>query len=472
MRKIATLVIASALGGVMALGTYMQFVEKEEPIVLEQQSEMPLFVPTKINTSNAMLEAVEETDFVAAAENTVNAVVHVKSTTINDQLTFEDLFFGRRTQRSQVGSGSGVIISPDGYIVTNNHVIEGSQSLTVTTNDNKTMEAVVIGTDPKTDIALLKIDADEDLVFVPFGDSDTAQIGEWVLAVGNPFNLTSTVTAGIISAKSRDLTGGQGFQSFIQTDAAVNPGNSGGALVNTNGELIGINTAITSATGSYVGYSFAVPSNIASKVVSDILEYGNVQNGILGVSGASLNSEYAEKVGIEETEGFYVDDVTEKSGAAAAGIRSGDIIKKLDNVKINKFADLRGFLSSKRPNDVIKVTILRRGNEKVLPVKLTNSTVSQVDFMGLELRNLSSKAKKTYGIEGGAYVFKTTNKEWYDKLGLRNGYIITEINDEPINSIIDILQFKKDHAEEGIEKSINKIEVLNNRGQKERYIFK
>jgi Do/DeqQ family serine protease len=390
---------------------------------------------------------------------------------VNDQLTFEDLFFGRRSQRTQVGTGSGVIISPDGYIVTNNHVIEGSRSLTVTTNDNKTLEAVVIGTDPKIDIALLKIEADEDLAFVPFGDSDTAKIGEWVLAVGNPFNLTSTVTAGIISAKSRDLTG-ESYQSFIQTDAAVNPGNSGGALVNTNGELIGINTAITSGTGSYVGYSFAVPSNIASKVVGDILEYGNVRKGILGVTGSSLNSEYAKKVGIEETEGFYVDDVSEKSGAAVAGIRSGDVIKKLDNVKISKFADLSGYLNAKRPNDVVKVTILRSGNEKVIPVKLTNSTISQVDFMGLELRNLSSKAKSSYGIKGGAYVFKTTNKEWYDKLGLRNGYIITDINDEPINDISDILKFKQDHAKEGIEKNIHKIGVINNRGQKERYIFK
>ncbi len=472
MKKILTLVLVSALGGVLTLGAYKSFIEKEPQVVLEERNESPIYIPTNLKTNSALLSTVEVPDFTTAAENTLNAVVHVKNTTVNNQVTMQDLIFGRGpSQRTQIGSGSGVIISPDGYIVTNNHVIEGSQSLSVTTNDNKTFEATVIGTDPKTDIALLKIDADEDLIFVPFGDSDDARIGEWVLAVGNPFNLTSTVTAGIISAKSRDLTG-ESFQSFIQTDAAVNPGNSGGALVNTNGQLIGINTAITSQTGSYIGYSFAVPSNIASKVVGDILEYGNVQNGILGVRGGSLNSEYAKKIGVEETEGFYVDDVTEKSGAAAAGIRSGDIIKKLDNVKINKFADLKGFLNSKQPDDIIKVTILRRGTEKVIPVKLTKMNIEKVDFLGLELRDIPIKTKKTYGISGGAYVYKTTNKEWLDKLGMQNGYIITKINDQPINSINDVLEFKKAHAKEGLENSLNKIEVLNRRGKPERFIFK
>ncbi len=471
MKKILTLVFVSAIGGALTLGAYKAFIEKDIPIVIETTNNTPIAIPTNLKTSSSLLTSGEAMDFTEAAEKTVHAVVHVKNTTINNQTTFEDLFFGRNTKRAQVGSGSGVIISPDGYIVTNNHVIEGSHSLNVTTNDNKTFDAVVIGTDPKTDIALLKIEADEDLEFVPFGDSDNAKIGEWVLAVGNPFNLTSTVTAGIISAKSRDLSG-QSFQSFIQTDAAVNPGNSGGALVNTSGQLVGINTAITSQTGSYIGYSFAVPSNIASKVVGDILEYGNVQNGILGVSGASLNSEYAKKVGIDETEGFYVDDVTERSGADKAGIRSGDIIKKLDNVKINKFADLSGFLNSKRPDDVIKVTILRRGNEKIVPVTLSKSNISKVDFMGLELRELSSKAKKAYGVTNGVYVFKTTNKEWYLKLGLENGYIITQINDEPINNINDILKFKKKHAKEGVENSIYKMGVVNKHGQKERFIFK
>jgi S1-C subfamily serine protease len=328
-----------------------------------------------------------------------------------------------------------------------------------------------VGSDPRTDIALLKIESDEELPFTRFGDSDQAKVGEWVLAVGNPFNLTSTVTAGIISAKSRDLSG-ENSQSFIQTDAAVNPGNSGGALVNTNGDLIGINTAITSQTGSYIGYSFAVPSNIARKVIEDIMEFGNVQNGILGVTGGSLNSAYAKKLGLEETEGFYIDDVEEKSGASRAGLRSGDIIKKLDEVEISKFADLSGYLSSKRPNDVVKVTILRRGNQKIVPVKLTKKGLDKVEFIGLELRNLSKEAKKKYDLEGGAYVFKTNNYELFKKLGLKNGYIITDINDIPINNIEDIQNFKNKFGNNSIEKSIDKIGVINTKGQRERFIFK
>jgi len=470
MKKILTLVLVSALGGAITLGTYKTFIEEEAQLVEDVQEENPQFIPTNYRTTNTYTGTPESVDFTIAAEETVNAVVHVKNTTINNQTTFEDLFFGRRAQKPQVGSGSGVIISPDGYIITNNHVIENANKLSVTTNDNKTFDAVVIGTDPKTDIALLKIEADDDLQFVAFGDSDTAKIGEWVLAVGNPFNLTSTVTAGIISAKSRDLTG-QNFQSFLQTDAAVNPGNSGGALVNANGELIGINTAITSATGSYIGYSFAVPSNIAKKVINDIMEYGNVQNGILGIVPRPLNSFTAEKLGVKETEGIYVEEVEENSGADDAGILSGDIIKKLDNVKINKFADLRGYLSAKRPDDVIKVTVIRRGNEKVLPVKLTNY-IEEVHFMGLELRELSNKAKEAYGISGGAYVYKTTNREWFEKLGLQNGYVITEINDKPVKDLTDVLKFKKKHAKNGIENSIYKIGVVNRDGQKERFIFK
>src|SRR5690606_6561148 len=263
--------------------------------------------------------------FVIAAENTVNAVVHVKNVSISSgQMSLQDLFMGRSTPRAQMGTGSGVIINSDGYIITNNHVINNSNELSVTLNNNKTYKAEIIGSDPRTDIALLKIDADEDLPLVTFADSDDAKVGEWVLAVGNPFNLTSTVTAGIVSAKARNLSG-TSSQSFIQTDAAVNPGNSGGALVNTRGELIGINTAISSQTGSYVGYSFAVPSNIARRVIEDIMEYGNVQNGILGISGSALNSNSAEEFGINDTQGVYVSSVMEGSGAYKAGIKEGDI---------------------------------------------------------------------------------------------------------------------------------------------------
>uniref|UniRef100_UPI0030C868A8 S1C family serine protease n=1 Tax=Yeosuana marina TaxID=1565536 RepID=UPI0030C868A8 len=271
MKKILTLVLVSALGGVLTLGAYKYFLEGNKNVVLSTAESNPSFVQTN-NVSNAKA-ASEAPDLTVAAENSINTVVHVKNLSVSDgQMTIQDLFMGRHPQQAQIGSGSGVIITADGYIITNNHVIDNSQELSVTLNNNKTYEAKIIGSDPKTDIALIKIDADEDLPYATFGDSDQAKIGEWVLAVGNPFNLTSTVTAGIISAKSRSLDpSGNHTQSFIQTDAAVNPGNSGGALVNTKGELIGINTAITSQTGSYIGYSFAVPINIARKVIEDIL---------------------------------------------------------------------------------------------------------------------------------------------------------------------------------------------------------
>jgi len=337
------------------------------------------------------------------------------------QLTLQDLFSGRSSARPQMGTGSGVIINADGYIITNNHVINNAQELSVTLNNNKTYPAELIGTDPKTDIALLKIEAEEALPYVTFADSDNAKIGEWVLAVGNPFNLTSTVTAGIISAKSRDLSG-TSSQSFIQTDAAVNPGNSGGALVNANGELVGINTAITSQTGSYVGYSFAVPSNIARKVIEDIMEYGNVQNGVLGIRGATLNSAVAEEMGVNYSEGVLVSEVTKNSGAEKAGLQSGDVIKKLDKVEISKFEDLSGYIKSKRPNDVVNVEVLRDKELKSFPVKLTKTDIFTVTFMKMELQDLSDRFKEKYDIEYGVMVKKTENKWLYANLGITGLY--------------------------------------------------
>lgn len=268
--------------------SYKLFFEEKNYTVVTSNSDVPQPLLTTSNRpTSAKGNGINEADFTIAAENTVNAVVHVKNLTLNSSSgSLLDFFYGSESRQiPQVGSGSGVIISPDGYIVTNNHVIDKANEIRITLNNNKTYEAEIIGTDPNTDIALIKIDVDENLPYLAFGDSDEAKIGQWVLAVGNPFNLTSTVTAGIVSAKARDLGRDQ---SFIQTDAAVNPGNSGGALVNTNGDLIGINTAITSETGSYVGYSFAVPSNIAKKIVEDILEYGNVQKGILGITSPRL----------------------------------------------------------------------------------------------------------------------------------------------------------------------------------------
>lgn len=311
-----------------------------------------------------------------AASKSIDAVVHVKNTSIvkeSDRWSLQ--FFYGDDSKKKVGTASGVIISPDGYIITNYHVIENSTEVIVTTNDNKEYEAEIIGIDEIYDIAILKIDSDLNLDYVFFGDSDSTLVGEWVLAVGNPYNLNSTVTAGIISSKSRDLNEyDQKNQSFIQTDAAVNFGNSGGALVNIKGELIGINTLIQSMTGGYVGYSFAVPSNTVRKIFEDILEYGDVQKGLLGVRGVALNSPYSKQLNINETEGFYIDEIESGYGADSAGLVRGDIIKSIDGFKINRFSDLSGYLSSKRPGDKVKVKFVRDGKLETAEITLKKSS--------------------------------------------------------------------------------------------------
>jgi len=315
-------------------------------------------------------------DLTFAASKSIDAVVHVKNTSIVEESDRWSLqFFYGDDSKKKVGTGSGVIISPDGYIITNYHVIENSTEVIVTTNDNKEYEAEIIGIDEVYDIAVLKINSDLNLDYVFFGDSDSTLVGEWVLAVGNPYNLNSTVTAGIISSKSRDLNEyDQKNQSFIQTDAAVNFGNSGGALVNIKGELIGINTLIQSMTGGYVGYSFAVPSNTVRKIFEDILEYGDVQKGLLGVRGVALNSPYSKQLNINETEGFYIDEIESGYGADLAGLVRGDIIKSIDGFKINRFSDLSGYLSSKRPGDKVKVKFVRDGKLETAEITLKKSS--------------------------------------------------------------------------------------------------
>ena len=467
MKKILTLVLVSALGGIFTLGAYKLFLEETKPILVATETVNPAFLPT--NNTNAVLKAEDSPDFTLAAENTVNAVVHVKNLAQSAvQLTFEDLFFEKRSQSPQIGSGSGVIINTDGYIITNNHVIKNAQEISVTMNNNKTYIAEIIGSDPKTDIALLKIDADEELPFVTFADSDNAKIGEWVLAVGNPFNLTSTVTAGIISAKARDLSG-TSKQSFIQTDAAVNPGNSGGALVNTNGELVGINTAISSQTGSYVGYSFAVPSNIARKVIEDILEYGNVQNGILGIQGGALNSLVAEKIGVTDTEGIYIDSVVEDSGAEKAGIIKGDIIKGIDNIKISKFSDLTGHLNSKRPNDIVNLSVLRDGKTKTIPVTLAKNETFTLPLVG-RIKNAKTSDLKKYKAPYGVKITDLNSQyaDYWQRNGIEAGCIITSVNDIKVKSVEDVQNALKNktHTES------LRIELINSKGEKERYNFK
>jgi serine protease Do len=433
MKQTVKLFAVALIAGATTLSGYKYFVESDGVSIISQ-TESPSFIPTNFSSETNLASL----DFTEAAEKTVHAVVHVKNTTVSRQpRNLIEYYNGGGQPRAVVGSGSGVIISEDGYIITNNHVIENATQLEVTLNNNKTYKAELIGTDPKTDIALIKIDSEGIFPYVPFGDSNNLKLGEWVLAVGNPFNLTSTVTAGIVSAKARDLNEfDRNPQSFIQTDAAVNRGNSGGALVNTNGELVGINTAITSETGSYVGYSFAVPSNNARKVVEDIMEYGNVQRGILGIVGGNLNSAAAKSLGINETQGVYVDDIEKGSGADKSGLKKGDIIKELDGVKVGKFSDLAGYLGSKRPNDIVNVIVIRDGKEKSIPVTLVKLETFQIDDLGLEVKNATASDLKARGLANGVLVTAelTADVAQYNLKGI----IITKINDQDVKNIEDV----------------------------------
>ncbi|QNJ96601.1 trypsin-like peptidase domain-containing protein [Constantimarinum furrinae] len=443
MKQTLRLFLVALVAGALTLGGYKLLEDKNE-IVISEASQDPSFIPA--NYTSNLSSTPFNIDFTEAAEKTVHAVVHVTNTTISRQPTnMMEYFYGGGQARAMVGSGSGVIINPDGYIITNNHVIANAAQLEVTLNNNKTYKAELIGTDPKTDIALIKIDAKQDLPYVTFGDSNELKIGEWVLAVGNPFNLTSTVTAGIVSAKARDLNEfDRNPQSFIQTDAAVNRGNSGGALVNIRGELVGINTAITSETGSYVGYSFAVPSNNARKVIEDIMEYGNVQRGILGIQGSTLNSQNAKQFGISETEGVYVAGIEPGSGAAESGIKEGDIIKQLDGYKVGKFSDLAGYLGSKRPNDVVDVTVLRSGKVKTIPVTLVKLEIYQIEELGIEVKNATNAELRRRGLSNGVLVTESLRKERsrYDLSGI----IITKINGTAIKNIDDVKQVMSNRA--------------------------
>lgn len=468
MKKIASMILISALGGAITLGTYVLFFDKTQIQIEKKVDSLLNTVPT--NYSNAMYTSAENTDFTVAAEKTLNAVVHVKNTmykTVKDP--FAEYFYGEgygTRQYSQVGTGSGVIISADGYIVTNNHVIKNATDIEVTLNNKKIYKARLIGADPTNDIALLKIDT-KNLSYITLGDSDNVKVGEWVLAVGNPYNLTSTVTAGIISAKGRDLDGTNNIDSFLQTDAAVNAGNSGGALVNIHGELIGINTAISSMTGSFIGYSFAIPSNIAKKVIEDLMEFGNVQKAILGINGVELDSELADKLNIENTSGFYISNVVEKSGAQKAGLKANDVVVKLDNVKIATFADLNGYISTKRPNDVVSVSFLRNGKMYQANVTLIKYETTKVSALGLGLENLTSAELKKLNITNGVRITEITNKE-LASYGVKKGYVITSIDDNKVYTIDDVNNMiaNKSSGE------VMRIEMRNLKGEQERYIFR
>ena len=460
MKRFSSLFLVSLLSGATTLGAYKLLFDNNGYF---SKSNNPIVTLASDSNNRNVGFSAENVDFTEAAEKTIHTVVHVKNvsrkTVTNPMLEYFYGYKGGQTQE-QVGTGSGVIISEDGYIVTNNHVIKDASEIEITLNNKQSYKAKLIGTDSKMDIALLKIDAGEKLPYTAFANSDSVKIGEWVLAVGNPYNLTSTVTAGIVSAKARNLDT-SGIQSFIQTDAAVNPGNSGGALVNTRGELIGINTMISSMTGSYVGYSFAVPSNIARKIIEDIMEFGNVQRGILGVEGGELNSTASKQLGIAETQGFYINGITTNSGAEKSGLEKGDIIIKLDNQNVATYADLSGYINTKRPNDKVQVTFIRDGKNKVLPVILSKNEFFSTEFKGMELENINANDKKKFNLTYGVKIKALTNenlRQYEDEL---KGNIILSIDNEKAKDVetVSKLLNKKEESQ-----SV-RIEMINKSGQ-------
>lgn len=414
-------------------------------------------------------------DFTVAAENTINGVVSIKSFAtprgygyngydemFNDP--FFEFFFGqgqRRGQRNrqpeqseqrQTGLGSGVIISEDGYIVTNNHVIEGAERLEITLNDSRTFNATVIGTDPVTDLALIKIDA-TNLHTIPFGDSDALKVGEWVLAVGNPYAFTSTVTAGIVSAKARNISqitqsrSSMGIESYIQTDAAVNPGNSGGALVNLNGELVGINTAIISPTGAYSGYSFAIPTSIVSKIITDIRQYGAVQRAVLGIGYVELTPQLAHKEGISiVNDGIYVARVEDRSAAMEAGLQEGDVIIGIGDATIHNTAQLQETLNRYRPGDKVKITYVRDNKKQMVEVTLRNNQGStsitspdDVLELGCAFTEVPAETLRQLGLRSGVQVSGLRDGK-FKTAGIPDGFIIVEINGNRVGSKEDVEQ--------------------------------
>ena len=427
--------------------------EMQEPateIEQAQQSKVQrvAFVPTESTP-----------DFVDAAERSVDAVVHIMTKVVRQSTTYNDFFGallgqlygypGQTRNNTMVAYGSGVVLTPDGYIVTNNHVVEGADEVEVTFNNKVKKTATIIGTDPTTDLALIKVDA-TDLEYLTFGDSDNVRIGEWVLAVGNPFNLTSTVTAGIVSAKARNLSilgEGTSVESFIQTDAAVNPGNSGGALVNTKGELVGINAAIASHTGSYEGYSFAIPSNIVRKVVDDLLLYGETQRGYLGIYPAELTQEIAEKEGLENIEGVYVADVTEGGAAKVAGVQKGDVVTSINGKKVNTVTQLMETVRQYRPGDNVNLEVNRNGRHHNYELTLLNEA-GNVDVVkkgdsfynsefGLMLQPINQNDMSRLNVKAGLKIVEIRQGRFMNS-GVPVDFVITKVNGYAVNNKTDL----------------------------------
>jgi len=447
MNKNLTTILSAFAGGVMALGAYHFLVPAKNTIQIVESKQQAKY------TDNLLIPPGGSKDFVLASEKTVNAVVHIKTVVKKKNTGYTDpweQFFGSPFGNSgpQVGSGSGVIISDDGYIVTNNHVIADADEIEVTLNDKRTYKGKLIGTDPNTDIAVVKIE-ETSMPFIAFSNSEDVQVGEWVLAVGNPFNLTSTVTAGIVSAKGRNIDIIQSnykIESFIQTDAAVNPGNSGGALVNTLGELVGINTAIQTHTGSFEGYSFAIPSNLVKKVAMDLIEFGTVQRGLLGVNIKEIDANFANQKNLNKIEGVWVEGASPGSAAEEAGIRQGDVILKIGDTPVNTVAGLQEHIGLYRPGDNVVITIKRNGDIKQVTAKLKNNrgttdvvnkpaTVSSL--MGATFEEADVNVMNKLNLKSGVQVAEVNGGK-LRSAGIRPGFIITDINGKSVNSPEDI----------------------------------
>ena len=459
MKKVFSSLLIGAFGGAIVLvGNY--YFANSTTNQLTNYS--PYSTPVQL-TNYSGPAATSAPNFILSAEKTVNSVVHIK--TIVEQKNnlaydpFQDWLFGGRQRQPNMmqGSGSGVIISQDGYIVTNNHVVDDAVKIEVVLNDKRTYIAEVIGTDPNTDLALLRI-KESSLPFVNYGNSDDVKIGEWVLAVGNPFNLNSTVTAGIVSAKGRNINilehNAQGgnlapIESFIQTDAAVNPGNSGGALVSTSGELVGINTAIASNNGSYQGYSFAIPVNLVKKVVSDLIEFGAVQRAFIGLSIQDIDSRFAEEKNIKQLKGAYISGLTENGAGEEAGIKIGDVITKIENVTIKSTSELLEQIGKFRPSDKINVTINRNNEELILPVVLKNkaNTLGMIkkaevfrttsNSLGAVFEELNTEDLSKYNIKGGVKIAKLQPGKLANA-GIKEGFIVLSVDKKKVANIKDI----------------------------------
>ncbi|MBT3935731.1 MAG: Do family serine endopeptidase [Bacteroidetes bacterium] len=450
-KQLILLLIAGILGGIIGVGIVMSIDNNDKNTDGNKPGNLTNFTVDQIT--------IPSFDFSVIAEHITPTVVHIKTTIDASSVEnphkgnpFFEFLDPKMFKYPQSGSGSGVIISSDGYIVTNNHVVADADKIEVSLYDKRTYMAEVIGKDPQTDLALIKIDA-KDLPILDYGNSDELKVGEWVLALGNPFNLNSTVTAGIVSAKARSigiLGGGSAIESFIQTDAAVNPGNSGGALVNVEGKLVGINTAIASRSGQYEGYSFAVPSNIVIKVINDIKKYGKVQRGLLGVNISEVTTEIAKDNKLDKPIGVYIQDVVAEGAAKEAGIKKGDIIIKINDRKVNSVQALQEEVFINRPGDKIDVTLIRNGNEKVFSVTLKDFkgneeiVIDKTDELrrelGAEFAELTAKEKARMGLENGVRVSNVSSGKM-KSAGIPKNFVITKIDRKRVIKIEDVYEF-------------------------------